>query len=226
MTAPAVTTFEAEQAYNQPNNMFKALGGFIVSAPMSAVIPAAFTAGATADLRLLDPAIWTRLGLMTKSDGVTFGRDMNQEDEESWGYTESTRTDITQDVTSAKFTLQEVKRATLEMYDFVDLSAVVPDPTTGEVSYNKPVFVAPQYRRLLYVAVDGVGTDRRYRIKVMPKGQVTGVDDEQWGQEAATRFPFTITAKVDPALGYAVRNVLAGPGQKARNAASGFGPAA
>lgn len=221
-----ITTFEAEQAYNQPGNMWKALGGFIVSSPMSTPIPASFTFGAPADLRLLDPALWTRLGLTTKSDGVTFSRDLNQEDEESWGYNEPTRTDITSDVTSAAFTLQEVKRATLEMYDFVDLSAVTPDVTTGEVSYNKPVFTAPQYRRLIFVGVDGIGTDRRYRIKIMPRGQVTGVDDESWGAEAATRFPFTITAKVDTSLGYAVRNVLAGPGQKARNAAAGFGPAA
>lgn len=226
MTTPAVTTFEAEQAYNQPGNQFKALGGFIVTAPITVPVPAAYTSGATADLRLLDPALWTRLGLVTKSDGVTFSRDMDQEDEESWGYNEPTRTDITTDTTSAQFTLQEVKRATLEMFDFVDLSAVTPDAVTGEVTYNKPVFTAPQYRRLIYVGVDGVGTDRRYRIKIMPKGQVTGVDDEQWGQEQATRFPFTITAKVDPALGYAVRNVLGGPGQKARNAAAGFGPAA
>lgn len=225
MSAPIVTTFEAEQAFNNPNNMWKALGGFIVSAPITAAVPAAFTTGATADLRQLDPAIFTRLGLVTKGDGVTFGRDMNQEDEESWGYTENTRTDITQDVTSAQFTLQEVKRPVLEMYDFVDLSAVTPDPVTGEVAYNKPVFVAPQYRRLIFVGVDGAGTDRRYKIKIMPRGQVTGVDDESWGSTAATRFPFTITAKVDPVLGYAVRNVLAGPGQKARNASQGFGPA-
>lgn len=226
MTTPITTTFEAEQAYNQPANMFKALGGFIVSAPTTVPIPAAFTSGATADLRQLDPLLWTRLGLVTKGDGVVFGRDMNQEDEESWGYTENTRTDITQDVTSAQFTLQEVKRAVLEMYDFVDLSAVTPDAVTGEVAYNKPVFVAPQYRRLIFVGVDGAGTDRRYKIKVMPRAQVTGVDDEAWGSTAATKFPFTLTAKVDPALGYAVRNVLAGPGQKSRNAAQGFGPAA
>jgi hypothetical protein len=217
------TTYEAELASNQPTNMFKALGGLIYTAAMTVAIPAAFTTATTADLVQLPAADWTRLGLLTKSDGLKFARAMKNDTEESWGYEEATREDITSDVTSAQFTLQEQNRATLEMYDFVDLSAVVPDAVTGEVAYNKPIMSATSFRRIIYLAVDGAGVDRRYRIKVMPKAQVTAVGDEVWQQANATNFPFTITAKIDPVLGYSVRNILAGPGQKARNSLARFG---
>lgn len=219
----AVTTYEAELANNQSGQMFKALGGIIYTASMATAIPAAFTETSSSSLTQLDPNNWTRLGLITKGDGVTFSRDVSTEDEESWGYSEPTRTDITTDTTSAAFTLQETKRATLEMYDFVDLSAVTPDATTGEVAYSKPVTNSLTYRRIIYMAVDGAGTDRRYRFKIMPRAQVVGVADEVWSQSAVTKYPLTVRATVDSVLGYAVRNVLAGPGQKARNSLAKFG---
>jgi len=218
----AVTTYEAELALNQPTQMFKALGGIIYTSVMSTAIPAAFTETASASLTQLDTTLWTRLGLITKGEGITFSRDISTDDEESWGYAEPTRTDISADVTSAAFTLQETKKATLEMYDFVDLSAVTGDATTGEVSYNKATLSAPTYRRMIYMAVDGAGTDRRYKFKIMPRAQVIAVQDEVWSQSAVTKFPLTVRATVDPVLGYAVRNVLAGPGQKSRNTAAKF----
>lgn len=217
------TTFEAELATNLPTNMFKALGGIIFTADTVTAIPSAFTNLAAGNLVQLSTS-WSRLGLLTKSDGVTFSRDLNTDDEESWGYNEPTRTDITSDVTSAAFNLQEVNRRTLELYDFVDLSALTPDATTGEWGYNKPLITAPIYKRMIYLAVDGAGTDRRYRWKIMPRAQVVGVNDEVWSQGGVTQFPVTIRATVDTTLGYAVRNVFGGPGQKSRNSAAGFGP--
>jgi hypothetical protein len=216
------TTYETELGKNQPDNMFKALGGLIYKAATSVAIPTAFTTGSSADLLQLDPALWTPVGLLAQKDGITFGRSLKQDDESSWGYDEPTRSDITQDISTAVFNMQEVNRATQELYDFVDLSAVTPDATTGEIGWNKPQLVTPVYHRLIYIGVDGAGTDRRYRIKIMPKGQITAVKDEAWNQTAATSFPVTVTAKVDPALGYSVRTVLAGPGQLSRNTAAGF----
>lgn len=222
MTTPVTTSYEAEVNSAQPANMFKAIGGFIVTAPLTVAIPSAFTTGTTADLIQL-PATWRRLGLISKKDGVDFSRNVKTDTEESWGYNEPTRTDITSDITSAKFTLQQTSRAALELYDFVDLSAVTPDAQTGEVAYNKPTISSPIYYRMIYVAVDGAGTDRRYRIKIMPRAQVAAVADESWNQANATQFTLTMQATVDTALGYAVRNVYAGPGQKSRNASEGFG---
>ncbi len=216
------TTYEAELATNRPGNIFKALGGIIFEAKMSVAIPAAFTSGTGGELVRLAVADWRRLGLITKGDGVTFSRDTNTEEEESWGYNEPTRTDITTDVTSAAFNLQETRRETLEMYDFVDLSAATADATTGEWGYNKPISNSITYRRMIYMAVDGAGVDRRYRFKIMPRAQVVAVRDEVWSQGASTKYPVTLRATVDAAAGYAVRNVFAGPGQKARNVDAGI----
>lgn len=219
----AITTYESEaQAFNNPNNIFKALGGLIYMAASTAAIPAAFTQNATADLIQLDPTVWFRLGLLTQKDGVTFARSMKQDDEMSWGYDESTRSDISQDITSAAFTLQEVNRYAMELYHMVDLSAVHPDGTTGEYQFNKPRLETPIYHRMIFLAVDGAGTDRRYKIKVMPKAMVSAVKDESWQMTGATQFPVTVSAKVDQTLGYAVREVLAGPGQLSRNTAAYF----
>lgn len=220
--AVVTTTFEAELATNLPTNMFKALGGVIYMADLTAAIPAAFTNGATADLIQLDSTVWHRLGLLTQRDGITFGRSLKQDDETSWGYEEPTRSDITQDITTAAFNMQEVNRYALELYHFVDLSAVHPDATTGEVQFNKPQLSVPVYKRLIFLGVDGVGTDRRYQFKIMPRAHVTAVKDEVWQQTAANAYPVTITATVDTTLGYSVRNVLAGPGQLARNTAAKF----
>jgi hypothetical protein len=220
------TTYEAELGLNLPTNMFKALGGIIFRAPMTVAVPAAFTTATTADLVQLDPLLWQRLGLLTKKDGVNFSRDQNTDTEESWGYAEPTRTDITQDVESAVFTLQETNRYSLELMDFVDLTAVTPDVTTGEFAYNKPLLTPVNYSRFIYMAVDGAGTDRRYRFKIMPRGQVVAVKDRSWQQTGSVdSFPITIKATVDSVLGYSVRNVLGGPGQKSRNTAAHFGQA-
>jgi hypothetical protein len=81
----STTTFEAELASNQPNNVFKALGGLIYTAATSVAIPAAFTNGATSDMVTISSTNWKRLGLLTKGDGVTFSRDMNTDEEEAWG---------------------------------------------------------------------------------------------------------------------------------------------
>ena len=222
----STTTFEAELASNSPSNMFKALGGIIYTAEMATAVPTAFTSGTGGDLVTINPANWFKLGLITKGDGVTFSRDISTDEEEAWGYSEAVRTDITTDTTSAAFPLMEQNRRTLELYDFVDLSAVTADATTGEWGYSRPLSSTLKYRRILYLAVDGAGTDRRYRFKIMPRAQVVGVADEVWAQGATTKFPVTIRATPDPALGYAVRNHFAGPGQKARNAAAGITPAA
>ena len=216
------TTYEAELALNNPANQFKALGGIIFKAAMTTAIPTAFTSLATSDLVQLDTTLYKRLGLVTKGEGVTFSRDMSTDDEESWGYNEPTRTDITKNVTSAQFTLQETTKASLEMMDFVDLSAVTADATTGEIAYSKPITTTLAYARLIFMAVDGAGTNRRYRFKIMPRAQVVAAGDEVWNQGNVTKYPITVRATVDPVLGYAVRNVLAGPGQKLLNTGAGF----
>lgn len=218
----ATTTYEAELGLNNAANMFKGLGGIIFVADTTTAIPSAFTQSATADLIQLDTTLWHRVGLVTQKDGVQFSRNVRNDDEMSWGYVESTRTDITEDTVSAQFTMQEVNRWSQEIYDMVDLSAVHPDATTGEVAWNKPLLAVPVYKRVIYMAVDGTGTNRRYRFKIMPKGQITAVKDEAWNNSTAVEFPVTITAKTDNTLGYSVRTVLAGPGQKALNTGAYF----
>lgn len=216
------TTYEAELLLNNSSNLFKGLGGIVFSADLTTAIPTAFTTATTADLVQLDTTLWHRLGMISQKDGVTFARATKTADDNAWGYLEPVRTDIISDTVSSQFTLMEVNRWTQEIYGMVDLSAVHPDATTGEVAWNKPTLATPVFKRVVHMAVDGAGTNRRYRFQIMPKAQIVAVKDEAWNNQAATAFPVTLQAFTDPTLGYAVRTVLAGPGQKALNAGASF----
>src|SRR5438309_10607338 len=116
--------------------MFKGLGGIVFTSALTTAIPAAFTTASTADLVQLDTTLWQRVGLIAQKEGIVFSRNTKTAEDDSWGYTEPTRIDITSDTVSSQFTLQEVNRWTQELYDMVDLSAVHPDATTGEVAWN------------------------------------------------------------------------------------------
>ncbi|QXN74228.1 major tail protein [Gordonia phage ObLaDi] len=216
----AVSTVEAE-AQLRNDLIRKPLRGFIAVADLDVEIPDAFTEGATAAFTALGED-WKRLGNISKSAGIGFSRETDAADIESWGASEPTRTDLTKDVTSAKFECQETRRATLELYYGVDLAAVQANAVTKELSFAQPTVLRTIYKRVIFVGVDGYGDDEIYVIKVMPRFSVTAVEDHNWSDDNAMTYGITGTAKVDPALGFSVKHHFAGPGMADKIAAMGF----
>ena len=199
----------------------KPLSGFIALADTSVAFPTSLTSGATAEIQVL-PTGFRGLGLISKDDGITFSRDTDAADVESWGELEPTRTDMTRDVTSAGFTCQETRKSVLELYYNVDLSSVTADATSKEVTFNQASSPRTKYSRVIFLSKDGTGTDAIYIAKIMPRAMVSAYDDQNWNQDDPLAYPLTLTAKKDSVLGYSVRHVFGGPGWASRLTAMGF----
>lgn len=188
----------------------KALGGFIVVAPMSVDVPDKFIAadGSLVDLKALG---YKRLGWLTKGDGINFSRDIEQQEVESFGALEPTRVDFTKDVTSAAFRCQETNKQVLEMYYNLDLADVKADKN-NEFSFENEAQPSTIYRRMIYIAKDGNGADAKYIIKTMPRAIVSEVQEQAWSSESELSYGLTVKATQDDELGYSVRHTFGGPG--------------
>lgn len=171
------------------------------------------------------PSGFVTLGWHTKADGVSWTRDAATSDVESHGALEPTRRDITRDVSGLKLNAQETKMKTLEMFENVDLSSVVPTPTSGEIAWNRATQPATRYYRILAVGQDGAGTDAIYIARFCPRAMVSEYGEQTWSAENELIYPLTLTATVDSTLGYSMRTMIGGPGLKSRLVAMGF-PAA
>ncbi len=170
MTTPTTTYDQLAQKQNQL--IRKALEGSVFIADDSAPLPATLTSGPSSELLAL-PAGYADVGWVSKSDGVTWPRSTETSNVESWGAVEPTRSDITKQTTGIKFVAQETKRSTLELYEGVDLSAVVPNAETGEVTFDRPSRPRIRYYRVLGLFVDGAGADTIYVGKLLPRANVT-----------------------------------------------------
>lgn len=202
----------------------KVLEAAVLVAPMTSTIPTAFTSGATAALQTL-PVGYKSIGWVTKDDAYTWSRDTEMSETTSHGSTQPTRRDITSDVTGLQMTAQETSKLVLELSNNVDLTGVVPTAITGELAFNRSVAPVTRYFRLIAIGVDGAGADTFYTIKILPRAMISEYGEATWSDENELVYPLTWSATPDPVLGYAYREVLAGPGAKSRLVAMGF-PAA
>ena len=204
----------------QSHLILKALGGFILIAPMSVAMPEKFTdeTGALIDLKA---AGFAPLGWLTKGDGINFSRETENQETESYGALEPTRVDFTKDVTSAAFRMQETNKQVLEVYYNTDLSDVTVD-ANGEFSFVNDAQPATIYRRMIHIGKDGNGANAKYIIKGMPRAVLSEVQEQGWTPESELSYGLTVKATTDDALGYSVRHVFAGPGIKAIAADMGF----
>lgn len=204
----------------QSHLILKALGGFIVSAPMSVEMPTSFT-DESGELIDLKEAGFEALGWLTKGDGINFSRETENQETESYGALEPTRVDFTKDVTSAAFRMQETNKQVLEMYYNTDLSDVVVGEN-GEFSFVNDSQPSTIYRRLVYIAKDGNGDNAKYIIKAMPRAVLSEVQEQAWSAESELSYGLTVKATTDDELDYSVRHAFAGPGIKAITSDMGF----
>jgi len=214
-----MATFE-EVRGAQSHLILKALGGFILVAPMTVEMPEKFTdeTGALIDLNATG---FKPLGWLTKGDGINFSRETENQETESYGALEPTRVDFTKDVTSAAFRMQETNKQVLELYYNTDLSNVTVD-ANGEFSFVNDAQPATIYRRMIHIGKDGNGDNAKYIIKAMPRAVLSEVQEQGWTPESELSYGLTVKATTDDELGYSVRHAFAGPGIKAIAADMGF----
>lgn len=193
-------------------------------APPGESVPSAFTETASATLTAL-PSGYNPVGLVTKDDAYSWSRAVDMAETTSHGIVTPTRRDITSNVSSLAFTAQETSRTVLEAYHNLDLSAITPTATTGEVAFSDPVSAQTRYPRLIAIGRDGLGANAIYIIRVMPRAILSEPGDQAWSDADALGYPMTFTATPDSTLGYAIRYHFGGPGWKSLLVAMGF-PAA
>ena len=213
----SVASFEDQTNFNS-RLIRKALQGAIYIKrwePGDAPIEQIYTA--TGGLQI--PAGYEHAGHVTKSDATQWARDTDTADVESWGFGEPTRRDLTKDVTTLKFVMQESKRRAFELYNGAELSQVKPD-AEGNIVMDKPGRQQKIDYRAFVISKDGDGADAIYFARWLPLCSVSAVEDQTWGEEDEIQYGVTLTGMTDPDVKTAVREVWGGPGLDAE--AMGF----
>lgn len=168
---------------------------------------------------LVVPPGYAPVGMTTKSDGLSWSRDMSTSDVESHGYTEPVRRDITSDTSGLNFTMQESRMAAMGLYHGIDLSATSTD-ADGNVFFDKASRPAQPYYRVLAIGKDGAGPDAIYNARWLPRAQVTEMGEQTWSEDNELAYPVTFSAYLDANFGTSMRELWGGPGLD--HAAMGF----
>lgn len=198
----------------------KALNGSAWLGKNNVTAPTALTDAQSQPIPL--PTGMRDCGFVTKDDGLEFARDIDTSDTTSWGMFEPTRRDITQDIDTVKWTMQETNRTSLELYFGLDLSALLADAESGEVAFNRVSQPNTIYRRFMAITQDGLGADAVYIGRFHPRLAITNAESQQWTDGQEIRYGVTGTAYVDPILGYSTRLFFGGPGWKNMLSQTGF----
>lgn len=209
-------TLYADLADKKNELIRRAKDGSIFVAQTSVAVPAALTTGATADLIALDPEDWTDAGWFT-TDGVTYPRETESVDTNSFGSSEATRSDVTRDEISMNATLQETKLLTMAITTGAAIEGIIANVTTGEVQIAKPGRPKLRYYRVLGLFLDhNDAGDEIYFGRLMPRAQVSDFGEQSYNEdETGVAYPVTWRGKEDSSLGYSHKWFWGGKGWKA-----------
>lgn len=192
----------------------KARDGSVYLGNESADAIGALTTGASADLTPL-PTGYADLGF-TSTDGSSVARETESSQVRSFGSTEPTREDVTNDTVTLDVTAQETKLLTIGLFTGVDITNLKAAAVTGELSIPKPNLPNPRYYRLLALYVDESSDGEIYMAQFMPRARITGFGEQQYGEsDDPISYALTFTAFTDSTLGYSHRWIWGGPGFKA-----------
>lgn len=203
--------------------IFKALQGSVFVAPATAQAITTLTDPSDSLLAPL-PVSYEDVGWVS-DDGVQFGRDVDVSDITGWGSVKPLRSDINSDVTTLAFSMLETRKTSIGLYTGADMGAAVPDPTSGELSIEKPARPGFRYYRVLALAVDLTDAGEYYVARFLPRARVTDYDEQafQSSDDSPVTWSVTMTGYEDPVLGYSEKYFFGGPGWAARLADMGFG---
>lgn len=189
----------------------KARDGSVLVAPYATAAITTLTTGAGAGLTTI-PVGYKDLGHIS-TDGASYGRDTTVSDVRSFGSTEPTRSDMTQDTITMQVTAQETNILTLGLYTGADLSAAEAVVTTGEFSIAKPNIPGFNYYRVLGLFVDYGDAGEIYYGRFMPRARITELSEQSFSDgDDPIQYQMTWTGFEDSVLGYSHRWIFGGPG--------------
>lgn len=200
----------------------RARDGSVFIAPRSATPITALTTGATPTLSAL-PTGYVDLG-WTSTDGVTYGRETESSQVRSFGSTEPTREDITNDTITMSVTAQETNLTTIGLSTGIDTTTLEAAFTTGELSVSKPNLPNPRYYHVLGLFVDESSDGEIYFGRYMPNAKITEFGETVYTSDGddPIQYALTFTGFEASDLGYSHRWIWAGPGWLALLASMGI----
>lgn len=203
--------------------LLKPLDAAIFLADHYTAAPTAYT-NAGSVLQAL-PEEFEPVGLISKKDGVTFGRKVDSERTESYGEAEPTRIDMVSVEHSLEFTPQQVSKTTLELTTRANLSTVTAANANGEVRFAEPTSLSIRYYSALAIAKDGDDAEPVYIFRYMPMVALTDTGDQTWDMAGTIPPKVTMTPFRDDTAGFAVEHAFGGLGWKNIAVKAGFATA-
>lgn len=217
---------ELEIARHQRELILKPHEAHVFGMPMSVPPIANITSGASSQLAQLPSGAWD-FGLIDKNDAITLSREMERSDINAIGYASPVRSDFTRDVFGIAMRGLETNRRNIEANLGIDLSAVTPDETTGEVAFDSPAVPNVVQNRYLMLSRIGTGVDMIYFARLFLAGEVVETGEQTITDgEGYLGWPMTVNGSVDTVYGVSVRHYFGGPGWKAKLEEAGFKPLA
>jgi hypothetical protein len=191
----------------------RAKDGSVFIARMPVPLPITLTSGPTASLINLDPDDWMDLGHMTTA-GVTYDRETETTDTQSFGSREATRTDVTRDEISMNVTAQETKLLTIGLSTGAELDAIKAAAVTGEVQIAKPPTPRLRFYHAYAIFVDHDDNGREiYIARLMPRAQIAEFGSQGYTEgEDGISYPMAWRGKEDSSVGYSHKWLWGGPG--------------
>lgn len=185
-------------------------GGAVLIAPVSAPLVNTLCDDQG---KLLAQSGYVGLGRIAADGAPNFTREDNQEDVETWGELEPSRSDVTSSKLTVSFTLQDTRKEVLGLAARRDLDFMggVQAGSNGEVVFTDNPQPDITYYRVLIVSQDGTGSNALFVARFLPRATIT-IGDENWDKSNAIVYPATLTAFKDQSAGYSSKRFYGGPG--------------
>lgn len=192
-------------------NILKATTSALFIAPMTAPVVDSIFDASTGELSEL-PEGYQPVGWVDGDDGITWGRETDVSEVIGHGSAYPVRSDITRDTTTAQAKFLETNAVTLGLtYSVEDMSGAL-DYDTKTVTVDQALTPPKINYRFLAIGRDRSGPSAIYIVRHMPAASISEYGEQVWNNEDAPGYDVTLTAEPDDEAGFAVRNVITGPG--------------
>ena len=164
------------------------------------------------------------IGKLT-SDGVTFGDAVTKQETRGFGDNYPSRIDVSQEDATLTFAALETNKAVIDAFSGVDQTAIVKDPSTGTIKFDKPPLPVIRDVRALALFKDNNadGTGDIYLSVYFLRCNITQNGDQTYAfTDAGLTYPMQAAALMDDAAGTAIRLMWGGPGLASLTTAMGY----
>lgn len=198
-------------AAKKRGNIFKAVTSALFIAPRSTELVDSIYDVDGGELKSL-PDGYQPIGWVDGDDGATWARDTDNSETIGHGSAYPVRTDITKDTTTFQCKFLETNAATLGLiYNQPNMQANL-DQTSRTITVDQALTPPKINYRFLAIGRDGAGADAIFFVRLMPSATISEYGDTTWNNEDVPGFDVTLTAEPDDDAGFAVRNMVTGPG--------------